>query len=120
MGLLDWWRERGRDLALYPRDENGDVLWGMACKGDDLARARKMDFFFVFPQQESARQFCEHAQQQGFEVSLSWFEEKRAWDAQCSLTLVPTHARVTEVERALEAVAARLDGRADGWGSFAQ
>ena len=120
MGLSAWWRNRGRDSSLYPQDENGDVLWEMAKSGDDLAKARKMDFFFIFPEKGAAQQFCEQAGRQGYRTSLSYFEAKQRWDAECSMTLVPTHARVSAVENHLSLAAQALGGKADGWGSFSQ
>lgn len=120
MGLFNWWRNRGRDFLRYPGDENGDVLWHMARSGDDLSKARRMDFFFVFPTEDLAKQFCGLAQAQGYDASLSYFAEKESWDTECSIELVPTHARVSEVEHSLSTVAKQLGGRADGWGSFAQ
>jgi hypothetical protein len=120
MGLRDWWNNRGRDLALFPQDENGDVLWGMHCAGDDLRRARDMDFFFIFPDKRAAEQFCISAEQQGFRVALTWFEEKLAWDATCSIHICPTHARVTQLENDLVQTARPLGGKGDGWGALAQ
>jgi hypothetical protein len=120
MGLQDWWNNRGRDLALYPRDENGDVLWGMYRAGDALHKARDMDFFFIFADKSTAEQFRISAEQQGCRTRLTWFEEKHAWDATCTIRIAPTHARVTQLEDALAKAAHLLGGRADGWGSLAQ
>jgi len=120
MGLQEWWRNRGRDLVLFPHDENGDVLWGMHRAGDDLHAARDMDFFFIFPNRRSAEQFCSVAVQQGFRVALAWFDEKQAWDATCTIPIAPTHARVAEVETALAQAARSMGGKPDGWGAVAQ
>jgi Regulator of ribonuclease activity B len=120
MGLSAWWRNRGRDFSLYPKNENGDVLWNMAKSGDDLTKARKIDFFFIFREKNSALQFCERMRLQGFHTSLSYFDEKQSWDAECSIRLVPTHAQVTAVESQLSITAQAFDGKADGWGSFSQ
>lgn len=120
MGWQDWWRDRGRNRALFPDDENGDVLWGMHCAGDNLHAARDMDFFFIFPDKLKAQRFCDTAEQQGFRVALDWGEEKAAWDATCTIRLAPTHARVTRLEHTLVQVAQPLGGKADGWGAFAQ
>jgi hypothetical protein len=120
MGLLDWWRDRSREFSLFPRDENGDVLWGMHRNGDDLTKERKMDFFFIFPNKDLAQRFCERAKQYGFHTSLSYFEEKHAWDAECSVNLIPTHARVTSVESQLSHLPQQFGGKADGWGALSQ
>lgn len=120
MGLQDWWNNRGRNLAAYPRDENGDVLWGMHRAGDNLLQPRDMDFFFTFPSKDVAGRFCAIAEQQGFRWALKWYEEKLAWDATCTIRITPTHARVTQLETALSQAANLLGGKADGWGTLAQ
>jgi hypothetical protein len=119
MSLISWWQDRGRDFARFPADENGDVLWGMHKSGDNLERARRMDFFFLFPDKESATAFVRLANND-YEVETTFFEEKKAWDVNCSITIVPTHERVSEVESALSTMAAPFRGKPDGWGSFAQ
>lgn len=120
MGLQDWWSNRGRDLALFPRDENGDVLWGMHRAGDDLQKARDMDFFFMFSHKGTAERFGAIAEQQGCRVTLSWFEEKQVWDATCTMRITPTHARVGQMENLLVQAAQSLGGASDGWGAVAQ
>jgi hypothetical protein len=120
MGMSEWWRDKRRDFALYPKDENGDVLWRMARSGDDLTKSRKMDFSFIFERKDLAQKFCDQITYQGFQASLSYLEEEQSWDAECSIDLVPTHARVTSVERSLSEIAETLGGKADGWGSFVQ
>lgn len=120
MGLLSWWNNRGRDLASFPHDENGDVLWGMHCARDDLRKARDMDFFFIFADRRAAEQFGVTAERQGCRVALTWFEGKQAWDATCTIHFVPTHTRVTQVEHALAEAAQPLGGKPDGWGGLAQ
>ena len=120
MGLQEWWRNRGRDVAAFPHDENGDVLWGMQCAGDDLGKARDMDFFFTFPHQSTAEQFSNRAGQQGYRVAVTWYENKQVWDATCTIRLTPTHAHVSQTEHALTTTAQALGGSPDGWGTASQ
>ena len=120
MGLQDWWSNRGRDLTVFPRDENGDVLWGMHRAGDDLHKARDMDFFFIFLDQGTAQRFGAIAEQRGFRVALSWFDEKQVWDATCTIRIAPSHAHVTQMENVLTQAAQSLGGSPDGWGAMAQ
>ncbi|APV52335.1 hypothetical protein BWI17_06975 [Betaproteobacteria bacterium GR16-43] len=88
--------------------------------GDDLTVKRDMDFAFLFPEEGRARAFERKAAAMGYEVDVSWFKEKRAWDVQCTIELVPTHVNVTRIEGELSAVAATEGGRPDGWGCVAQ
>jgi hypothetical protein len=120
MGWKDWWQDFSRDVAAYPRDENGDVLWGMHRRGDRLDQARDVDFFFIFPNEKPAEQFCAAAREQGWRVALCWFEEKHAWDATCTMHMKPTHTHVTQCEHSLSTMAQPFGGSPDGWGTMAQ
>ncbi|MES2889630.1 MAG: ribonuclease E inhibitor RraB [Pseudomonadota bacterium] len=120
MSIILWWRNRGRDFSKFPADENGEVLWQMHKGGDDLSLQRRMDFVFLFPSEHCARAFQPKAERLGFDVEVSFFAEKRSWDAQCSMDMVPTHQAVSSVEGKLSEMAALDNGRPDGWGSFAQ
>ena len=84
MSIGQWWRNRGRNLSLFPADENGDVLWQMHKSGDDLSKKRRMDFAFLFQNERSARAFQHHAIALGFAVEVSYFSEKASWDVECS------------------------------------
>lgn len=36
-----------RDKLVFPDDENGDVLWRMNLQGDNLTKAREIDFSVI-------------------------------------------------------------------------
>lgn len=120
MNIVEWWRNRGRDFATYPQNANGDVLWQMHRSGDDLSKQRLMEFAFLFATQERARAFQQKAEPLGFEVEVSYFEAKRAWDVQCAVAIVPTHRDISRIENELSRLAATEEGRPDGWGCVAQ
>jgi hypothetical protein len=60
-----------RDVARFPQDENGDVLWLIAKRGADLTAAREIDFALVFPTKEAALKFGIFALQTEAKVSFS-------------------------------------------------
>jgi hypothetical protein len=120
MSLTGWWRNRGRNLALYPEDDNGDVLWQMHKAGDDLAKRRKMNFNFLFRDESAARAFAANAESSGFVTDVSYFAEKSSWDAECSLDMVPTHRKISASERQLVGMATAAGGQPDGWGCMSQ
>jgi hypothetical protein len=43
----------------FPEDENGDVLRRMQANGDDLSKARDIDFSVVFHDEAAAKRFVE-------------------------------------------------------------
>lgn len=108
----------------FPADENGNVLRLMVAHGDDLSRARVVDFGHLLPDEASARRMAAAATQLGFVVQVEPIEDDEAepdqpvgaWDVTCSREMVPTHAGITAVERQLDALARSFGGRADGWG----
>lgn len=108
----------------FPADENGNVLRLMAAHGDDLTRARVVDFGHLLPDEAAARRMAAAAVQLGFAVQVEPIDDdelpagQRAgeWDVTCSQEMVPTHAGITAVERQLDALARSFGGRADGWG----
>lgn len=108
----------------FPADENGNVLRLMVAHGDDLSRARVVDFGHLLPDEASARQMAAAAARLGFTVQVERFDDDEAepdqpagaWDVTCSREMVPTHAGITSTERQLDALARSFGGRADGWG----
>ena len=109
-------------LHQFPNDENGDVLRRMQENGDDLTKAREIDFTAVFPNKQLAEEFADHFRQMGHEVSV---EETRCvaelpWDVIVVNHMLPSHAEISEFENTLETLAATLGGRNDGWGCIEQ
>ena len=104
----------------FPDDENGDVLRRMQSSGDDLSRAREIDFTVVFPDEQSAGEFAAALLDERVKV-----EVKRAdcapglpWDVLVQIFMVPDHGEITVMEATLAKRAALLGGRNDGWGCF--
>jgi len=69
--------------------DNEAVLQQMRDSGDDLSQPRVIDFTVVL-----------------------------SWDVVVKKHMLPTNASITAFERELQAVAAPLGGRNDGWGCF--
>ncbi len=111
-----------RDLALYPQDENGDVLWNMLQDGDDLSIPREVDFALVFPGEDDAIGFAVHLLRNEQKVSLSRYEGNEAfpWQVVVYPMMLPTHANIAGFEALLDAEAGPYSGRVDGWGCIAQ
>ncbi len=109
----------------FPADETGNVLRLMVAHGDDLTRARVVDFGHLLPDEAAARRMAAAAAQLGFAVQVEPIDDDEElpagqrsgeWDVTCSQEMVPTHAGITATERQLDALARSFGGRADGWG----
>ena len=100
-----------------PSDENGHVLRRMVEHGDDLTVPRPIDFEHVLPNSRAAEEMARRARDLGFEARvLRRGLLSRGRDVTCTREMLPTHAAITETERALAAVARELGGHEDGWG----
>jgi hypothetical protein len=109
-------REQAAKTAI-PNDANGDVLRRMVAAGDDLSKARDVEFHFVFDEERKAKMFAktiEVASQARAEVTQ---DEQRGWSATVRTNFAPTHAKVSSLEAMLTQVAEKFEGKADGWGS---
>jgi hypothetical protein len=111
-----------RNFEEFPDDENGDVLWRMAQEGDDLSLPREVNFSVIFPTEEAALKFAVHLLRNEQKVSFAPYEEhdELPWQVEAHPVMVPSHENISGYERELEMTAARLSGRNDGWGCFAQ
>ena len=114
-------RAWGRNM-IHPNDENGDVLRRMEAQGDNLNRARNIDFTVVFADQNAAETFAEHFRKQGYAVSVEFAEtvKELPWDVVVVKHMMPSHHEITDFETTLQEVADTLGGRNDGWGCFAE
>lgn len=111
-----------RDPALFPDDENGDILWQMAESGDNLAKTREIDFSVIFPSEEAALKFAFYLLRSKQKVSFSSYEEnpELPWQVQVHPVMPPTHGNISAYESQLAEDAKPLGGRNDGWGCYAQ
>lgn len=108
--------------STFPDDANGDVLRRMLASGDDLSRARIIDFTTVFPDQTSALSFAQFFKLKGYstDVEHSACVETLPWDVVVKKSMIPEHRAITAFESELESRAGVFGGRNDGWGCFEQ
>jgi hypothetical protein len=104
-----------------PDDANGDVLRRMAADGADLVSPRVVDFEHCFPDEASARRFCEAVRAGVSDVNLKPPDGDRGrWEARCRVRMIPTYGSITRTERSLAAAAESFGGYADGWGTLSR
>lgn len=110
-----------RNSALFPEDENGEVLYRIARSGDDLCIERPINFSVVFPSATARREFLERLLGEGLKGKPETGNpDYEPWDVTVTEVMLPTHANITAFEKRLELLAFLFDGRNDGWGFFKQ
>ncbi|HBS63901.1 MULTISPECIES: ribonuclease E inhibitor RraB [Stenotrophomonas] len=111
-----------RDVALYPEDENGDVLWNMLQDGDDLTIPREVDFALIFPTEDVAIAFAVHLLRNEQKVSFSAYEENEdfPWQVVVHPLMIPTYQNIAGFEGLLVSEAVSYSGKVDGWGCMSQ
>lgn len=104
----------------YPSDANGDAVRRMEAEGDDLTKPRSIDFNVVFADESSTEKFAQHFRALGHEASVEATETKQGyrWDVVVAKRMVPSYDEIASFEGLLQSVAARWNGRNDGWGCF--
>jgi hypothetical protein len=101
-----------------PDDATAAALRRIADGGSDLNKPMQMDFFVAIPSQAAGMSVAEVAKARGFATSVEYDSETDGWTCYCTTTIVPAYAAVVEIEEALDAIARRYGGYADGFGSF--
>lgn len=106
-----------RDFDLFPDDENGDVLFGIAQGAGDLISSASVDFCHVFPSERQAQSFSTLLAPD-FERQSEPYEgrEGYTWQVVATRKMIPSHRHITTTERALADLAATHGGSQDGWG----
>ena len=114
---LDWIKRMlGADGNDSPEEENADVLRRMKEDGDDLTKARTIDFHHLFTSEEDAAAFEETVRNQGFQADRDYWSESHAWLTTVHIRMVPTLDEITARESELNEIAREFDGEPDGWG----
>ncbi len=97
-------------------DENAEVLRRMREDGDDLTKARHIDFHHLFALEQDAVDFEEALRNQGYRVTHDFWNEQDAWLTTVQIRMVPALDEITATELELDEIARSFDGRPDGWG----
>jgi regulator of RNase E activity RraB len=104
----------------FPDDDNGDVLRRMFEGGDSLTRAREIEFAHQFSDAQAAEAFSFEVAGPGIEVNVDEVDDRPGtpWDVIVTVTMIPDHAAISELEERFGGLAERMGGAADGWGCF--
>jgi hypothetical protein len=85
--------------------------------GSDLSKVHPVEFFLYVPGEMDARELRRELEATGYAVTLNWSPEVKAWHCLATKPLIVRHGTMLEARRTLAALAARLGGDYDGWGS---
>lgn len=99
-------------------NENASVLRDMENRGVDLSYERVVDFSHIFQASCNADAFVCACLEQGYEARDTTDELMDHFDVTISMLMTPSCRLITETEEILGKLAARFQGRADGWGFF--
>jgi hypothetical protein len=110
-----------RNPEVFPKTENGDVLFRMALNGDHLWISRPIIFSVVFPNSLNASNFAESVAGTDRKCEINKYDEARGFSHQVEVTIdiAATNRSITDFESYLGNIALRFGGRNDGWGCFA-
>ena len=111
-----------RDLNQFPLDDNGEVLWQLAQKGDDFSIRRDVEFVLDFGNEDAALDCGMFLFKNEYKVQLSPpLEEEPAspWTVEVIPYMAPNYKDISELEVYLQKVAAHYGGKCTGWGCLA-
>lgn len=106
----------GADGNDSPGEENAGILQRMIRDGDDLTKAREIDFHHLFASETDAVAFEEFVRNQGYQVDRDYWSELQAWLTTVHIRMVPTLDEITARESELNEIARSFAGEPDGWG----
>ena len=106
-----------RDLAVFPKDDNGDVLWSAHQRGLKMGEEHFVRYALVFPELNDALKFGLFLLRQGYWVKVNEIDDKPGYTAEALLKMVldVTHQEITGAENWLAEQSASLRGKNDGW-----
>lgn len=106
----------GADGNDSPEEENADVLRRMKEDGDDLTKARDIDFHHLFTSETDAAAFEGAVRNQGYQADRDYWNELHEWLTTVHVRMVPTLDEITAKELELNGIARSFAGEPDGWG----
>jgi regulator of ribonuclease activity B len=105
-----------RKFLTFPADLNGDVLRKMQDDGDDLTKARDIEYCFLFESERDAKAFASDVARLALRAVVGPYPAESCWDVIVSKNMLPTHEGITATEQLLGDLASDHDGSSDGWG----
>ncbi len=101
----------------FPSDSNGNMLWNMERGGDNLSKAREIQFSVIFPSQEQALKFGRILLANNQKLSFCPYLEnpEHPWEITAYPEMPASYENITSYQYLLETQARKFDGIYDGW-----
>jgi regulator of RNase E activity RraB len=116
MGIFSRFR-RSKHTDSKHRDSDQLVLDQLHKAGSDLSRPHPVEFFLYFPGQDAADQAAVQILNAGLEVTVRRSAKGDEWLCFAIKNIVPELAILQKIRTDFDALAARLGGDYDGWGT---
>jgi regulator of RNase E activity RraB len=112
--------------SIYPDDEDGHTLRGLAAEGNDMSKPMDIDFHVAAPDEDAAREVAGRAAKLGYRAEVFFDDEEAdldqeslpSWTCECTKTMVPCYESIVAAQRELDDAARPSGAYVDGWGTF--
>jgi hypothetical protein len=108
---------RAAEVRRGMEDPDGATLDELARAGSDLTREHLIEFYLLFPREETARAVAVILQGEGFDTRMSQNEKEKDWTLLATRRMRPELAPLRAVRDRLTALVAERGGTYDGWGT---
>ncbi len=108
---------RAAEVRRGMEDPDGATLDELARAGSDLTREHLIEFYLLFPREETARTVAVILQGEGFDTRISQNEKEKDWTLLATRRMRPELAPLRAVRDRLTALVAERGGTYDGWGT---
>ena len=111
-----------RNKNEFPDDVNGDALWEMKNKGDDLSKPREIEFTILFSDESEALEFAETLLINRQKILLADNEDNQNYPIEIIVFVFmeASYEEITGYQELLEMHATKFNGIGDGWGCLDQ
>ena len=111
MGIFSWFRKK------KPTDGDEAVLVQLRKAGSDLSKPHQIEFFLYFPSQDAAEQGAAQIRNTGFDAKVQLSAKGDSWLCFATKRMIPDLASLDKIRIQFEALAGKLGGEYDGWGT---
>ncbi len=99
-------------------EQDTRVIASLRANGADVTKVHEIDFFLVFDREGNAAVAAERLRTLGYDiVRVNKTGSAPHWELHAKRKMVPELVSMQATTRALQALAAELDGYYDGWGT---
>ena len=98
-------------------DPDQQVLDQLKAAGSDLTKPHNIEFFLYFPSEQKANEAGTQLKKEGLSIEVRGAAVSSDWLCFGKKEMIPKHSELVRLRRVFEALAKKLGGEYDGWGS---